>query len=258
LGQNFSKAQDIKFQSEAGVQEYAWTTSWGVTTRLVGALVMTHSDDDGLVLPPKLAPAHVVVMPIAKSDEDRGVVMEYCEALRAELAAQEYDGEPVRVRIDARDSRDRKWQWVKKGVPVRLEIGPRDIAENALMPGRRDSSDKPNKVPRGDFVANIGKLLADIQKSLFDRALAARQEATVRIDSLAEFEKYFTPKDEKNPEIHGGFAHCHFVDSPEMNEKLKALKVTIRCIPVDAPEEPGKCIFTSKPSTRRAVFAKAY
>jgi prolyl-tRNA synthetase len=258
LGQNFSKAQDIKFQSEAGVQEYAWTTSWGVTTRLVGALVMTHSDDDGLVLPPKLAPAQVVIMPIAKSDDERAGVLEYCEKLRQELAAQQYDGEPVRVRIDARDSRDRKWQWVKKGVPVRLEIGPRDIADDTLMPGRRDSNDKPNKVSRGDFVTNIGKLLADIQKSLFDRALAARQEATVRIDSLAEFEKYFTPKDEKNPEIHGGFAYCHFVDSQEMNETLKALKVTIRCIPVDAAEEPGKCIFTGQPSTRRAVFAKAY
>jgi prolyl-tRNA synthetase len=258
LGQNFSKAQDIKFQSEAGVQEYAWTTSWGVTTRLVGALVMTHSDDDGLVLPAKLAPAQVVIMPIAKSEDERAGVLEYCEKLRQELAAQQYDGEPVRVRIDARDSRDRKWQWVKKGVPVRLEIGPRDIADDTLTPGRRDSTVKSDKKSRGEFVANIGKLLAEIQKSLFERAVAARNDATVRIDSLAEFEKYFTPKDEKNPEIHGCFAHCLFVDSPEMNEKLKALKVTIRCVPVDAEDEPGKCIFTGKPSMKRAVFAKAY
>jgi prolyl-tRNA synthetase len=258
LGQNFSKAQDIKFQSEAGQLEYAWTTSWGVTTRLVGALVMTHSDDDGLVLPPKLAPAHVVIMPIAKSDDERAGVLEYCEKLRQELSAQQFDGEPVRVRVDNRDSRDRKWQWVKKGVPVRLEIGPRDIADDTLMPGRRDSSDKPNKVPRGELVANIATLLGDIQKSLFDRAAAERKDATVRIDSLAEFEKFFTPKDEKNPEIHGGLAYCHFVESPEMNETLKTLKVTIRCVPVDADHEPGKCIFTGRPSTRRAMFAKGY
>jgi prolyl-tRNA synthetase len=258
LGQNFSKAQEIKFQSEAGGLEYAWTTSWGVTTRLIGAMVMSHSDDDGLVLPPKLAPAQVVIMPIAKTDEERGVVMESCEALRAELGRQQYDSEPVRVRIDGRDSRDRKWQWIKRGVPIRLEIGPRDIAENTLMPARRDSSEKPPKVARAEFVANIAKTLGDIQQSLFNRALKLRDDATVRIDSLAEFEKFFTPKNEENPEIHGGLAYCHFVDSPEMNEKLKDLKVTIRCIPVDSPEEPGKCIFTARPSQRRAVFAKAY
>jgi prolyl-tRNA synthetase len=160
--------------------------------------------------------------------------------------------------LDNRDSRDRKWQWVKKGVPVRLEIGPRDIANDTLMPGRRDSTDKPKPVPRSQFVANIATLLGDIQKSLFDRAAAERKDATVRIDSLPEFERFFTPKDEKNPEIHGGLAYCHFVESPEMNETLKSLKVTIRCVPVDAEDEPGKCIFTGQPSTRRAVFAKGY
>jgi prolyl-tRNA synthetase len=258
LGQNFSKAQEIKFQSEAGELEYAWTTSWGVTTRLIGALVMTHSNDDGLVLPPKLAPAHVVIMPIAKTDDERGVVVEYCEALRTELSHQQYEGEPVRVRIDARDSRDRKWQWVKRGVPIRLEIGPRDIADNTLMPGRRDSTEKPAKISRSEFVANIGKMLADIQQSLFRRAAKLREEATVRIDSLGEFEKFFTPKNADNPEIHAGLAYCHFVDSSAMNDKLKELKVTVRCIPIDAPEEPGKCIFTGKPSSRRGVFAKAY
>jgi prolyl-tRNA synthetase len=258
LGQNFSKAQDIKFQSEAGQLEYAWTTSWGMTTRLIGALVLTHSDDDGLVLPPKLAPAQIVIMPISKTDDDRGMVLEYCEALRTELQAQQYDGEPIRVRIDARDSRDRKWQWVKRGVPIRLEIGPRDITENMLMPGRRDSAEKPAKISRQEFVANIGKLLDDVQKSLFERARKQREQASVRIDSLAEFEKFFTPKNADDPEIHGGLAYSHFVDSPEMNEKLKELKVTVRCVPTDAPNEPGKCIFTGQPSNKRGVFAKAY
>jgi prolyl-tRNA synthetase len=178
--------------------------------------------------------------------------------LRQELITQQYEGEPVRVRVDARDNRDRKWQWVKKGVPIRLEIGPRDIADDTLMPARRDSNDKPSKMPRGEFVAKVGHLLADIQKSLFQRAAALRHDATVRIDSLAEFEKYFTPKNEKDPEIHGGLAYCHFVDSPEMNDKLKMLKATIRCVPVDAEDEPGKCLFTGRPSTKRGVFAKAY
>jgi prolyl-tRNA synthetase len=258
LGQNFSKAQEIKFQSEAGQLEYAWTTSWGVSTRLIGGLIMAHSDDDGLVLPPRLAPAHVVIMPIAKSDDERAAVMAYCEKLKTELAAQQYEGEPVRVRVDARDSRDRKWQWVKKGVPVRLEIGPRDIEGDTLMPARRDSADKPNKVPRGEFVAKIADLLADIQQNLFNRAAALRKDATVKIDSLAEFEKFFTPKNADNPEIHGGLAYCHFVDSPTMDEKLKELKATVRCIPVEGEDEPGKCVFTGQPSTKRGVFAKSY
>jgi prolyl-tRNA synthetase len=258
LGQNFAKAQEIKFQSEAGQLEYAWTTSWGVSTRLVGGLIMTHSDDDGLVLPPKLAPAHVVIMPIAKSDDERADVIKYCESLQQELQTKTYEGEPVRVKLDARDSRDRKWQWVKKGVPVRLEIGPRDIEGGTLMPARRDSSEKPAKVSRGEFVDGIAKLLAEIQKSLFDRAAALRKDSTVTIDNLAEFEKYFTPKNADDPEIHGGLAYCHFVDSPVMEEKLKDLKVTVRCVPVDGDAEPGKCIFTGQPSPRRGVFAKSY
>jgi prolyl-tRNA synthetase len=260
LGQNFSKAQEIKFQSEAGELEYAWTTSWGVSTRLVGGLIMTHSDDDGLVLPPKLAPAHVVILPIYRTDEEKAKVLPYCEALKVELAAQVYEGEPVRVRLDDRDVRggDKKWQWVKKGVPVRLEIGMRDIDGGTLMPWRRDSTNKPDPVQRVVLVPGIARLLTEIQKSLFDRAAAARKAATVKIDSLAEFEQYFTPKNAENPEIHGGLAYCHFVDSPVMDEKLKALKATVRCVPVDADDEPGKCIFTGQPAARRGVFAKAY
>ncbi|MBX3434243.1 MAG: proline--tRNA ligase [Pirellulales bacterium] len=260
LGQNFSRAQEIKFQSESGDLEYAWTTSWGVSTRLVGGLIMTHADDDGLVLPPKLAPAHVVILPIYRNDEERAAVLPFCERLKSELASQQYDGEPVRVRVDDRDLRggDKKWQWVKRGVPVRLEIGPRDIAGGELMPARRDSADKPTKIGRDAFVAGIGQLLGEIQKSLFDRAAVARTAATVTIDSLAEFEKFFTPQNPDQPEIHGGLAYCHFVDSTEMDAKLKDLKATVRCVPLDGEDEPGKCLFTGRPSTRRGVFAKAY
>jgi prolyl-tRNA synthetase len=260
LGQNFSKAQDIKFQNENGELEYAWTTSWGMTTRLIGAMVMTHSDDDGLVLPPKLAPAHVVITPIYRNDDERAQVLPYVESLKSDLAAQQYDGETIRVRIDDRDIRggDKKWHWIKRGVPIRLEIGGRDIEGGTLMPARRDSVEKPAKLARNEFVANIAGTLDDIQKSLLERASKAREAASVRIDSLAEFEKFFTPKDQENPEIHGGLAYSHFVDSDQMNEKLKDLKATVRCVPIDATEEQGKCIFTGRPSARRAVFAKAY
>ena len=254
LGQNFAKAQEIKFQSEAGELEYAWTTSWGVSTRLIGGLIMTHSDDDGLVLPPQLAPAHVVMLPLYRNDEDRATVLPYCESLKAELTAQSYDHEPIRVRIDNRDLRggDKKWQWIKKGVPLIVEVGPRDIAEGKVMVKRRDQEGKGEAIPRAELVATAASRLAAIQQNLFDRAAKLRTEATIHIDSLAKFEEYFA---ETAP---GGLAYCHFVESDVMEAKLKELKVTVRCVPLDAPEEPGKCLFTSAPSTKRGVFAKSY
>jgi prolyl-tRNA synthetase len=260
LGQNFARAQEIKFQDAAGKEEYAWTTSWGSTTRLVGALVMTHGDDDGLVLPPKLAPAHVVIMPIYRNDDERGEVMTYCARLEQELAAQSYAGEPVRVRIDARDIRggDKKWQWVKRGVPVRVEIGPRDIEKQEVSVARRDSAEKARSWPRGQLVQEIAEALSGVQQHLLNRAGELREKASLRVDSLKEFEAFFTPKDAEQPEIHGGLAYAHFIESPEMDEMLKELKVTVRCVPLDAADEPGNCIFTGQPATRRGVFAKAY
>ncbi len=254
LGQNFAKAQDIKFQDQSGTEVYAWTTSWGVSTRLIGGLIMTHSDDDGLVLPPKLAPAHVVILPIYRDDAERSQVLPFCEALKNDLAAQRYDDEPVRVRIDDRDLRggEKKWQWIKRGVPLRVEVGPRDVAADNVFAARRETSEKGAGVSRSEFVARVSAKLVEIQQALFDRAAQARAEATVKIDNLPEFEEFFAES------AAGGFAHCHFVDSPEMEAKLKALKVTVRCVPVDAPAEPGKCIFTGQPSDRRGLFARAY
>ena len=170
LGQNFAKAQEIKFQSEAGQLEYAWTTSWGVSTRLIGGLIMTHSDDDGLVLPPKLAPAHVVILPIYKTPEERAKVLPFCEGLKKDLGAQQYAGEAVRVRIDDRDIRggDKKWQWVKRGVPIRVEVGPRDIDGGTVFPARRDGV-KCDKVAPAEFVAKIAKTLGEMQQGfVFD------------------------------------------------------------------------------------------
>ena len=260
LGQNFAKAQEIKFQDEAGELVHAWTTSWGVSTRLVGGLVMTHSDDDGLVLPPRLAPAHVVILPIYRSDEERSRVLAYCREVQERLGGQTYAGGPVRVRIDHRDLRggEKKWQWIKRGVPLLVEIGPRDVDKNGVFIARRDVGGKGQPSRRDEFLSSVSGTLEEIQQALFDRAARLREEHTHRMDDLAEFEAFFTPKNSEQPEIHGGLVHAHFVDGPEMEEKLKELKVTIRCIPLDAEEEPGKCIFTGKPSRRRGVFAKAY
>ncbi len=259
LGQNFARAQEIKFQDENGQEVYGWTTSWGVSTRLIGGLIMTHSDDDGLVLPPKLAPAHVVILPIYRNDDEKTDVLHYCAKLEQELASQTFAGEPIRVRIDARDLRggEKKWQWVKRGVPIRIEVGPRDIASGKVSMTRRDDTGRYEPT-RPELVEKISKILDEIQDNLLARALQLRNDATQRIDTLGEFVEYFTPKNADQPEAHGGFAHCHFVESPEMDEKLKELKVTVRCIPLDAEEEPGNCIFTGQPSTKRGVFAKSY
>ncbi|MDZ4819426.1 MAG: proline--tRNA ligase [Planctomycetota bacterium] len=266
LGQNFAKAQEIKFLSAEGKEEFAWTTSWGVSTRLIGALIMTHSDDDGLVLPPRLAPSQIVILPIYRNDEEKATVMEYCESLKKELQAQQYSEERIRVAIDARDLRggEKAWQHVKKGVPIRLEIGPRDVAGGAVFMARRDGSPtEKTGIPRAEFVSKAASILAEIQDNLFQRALKFRNENTRPIDSLAEFEKYFTPKNANEPEIHGGFAMCHWADDLAMHEVLARLKVTIRCIPHDGQiaggdAEAGTCIFSGKPSTRRGLFAKAY
>ncbi|MEX0675865.1 MAG: proline--tRNA ligase [Pirellulales bacterium] len=267
LGQNFSKAQGIKYLSSEGREEFAWTTSWGVSTRLVGALIMTHGDDDGLVLPPRLAPQHAVILPIYRNDEESGPVLEYCRKLHSELAARAYDGAPVRAQVDDRDMprADKKWQHVKRGVPIIVEVGPRDITGDTLMPKRRDATpgEKKPAIPRGQFVAELESELAAMQQNLFDRARAHRKANTRTIDKLDEFEAFFTPQNADKPEIHGGFAICHVVEGPKTDEILARHKVTIRCVPLaDEPgfesETPGKCIFTGQPTTVRALFAKAY
>src|SRR4051812_24325890 len=245
LGQNFAKAQEIKFADKDGQQQYAWTTSWGVSTRLVGALLMTHSDDDGLVLPPRLAPKHIVLLPIYRNDEEKSQVIPYVDSLKKELEAQDYVDGKVRVMVDHRDMRggEKNWYHVKRGVPLRAEIGPKDIAKNGVFLARRDTGEKAG-VGRAEFVSTIGQRLAEIQKNLFERALKLREENTRKIDTLDDFLAYFTPQSEDKPEIHGGFALCHYSEGPELDELLKKHKVTIRCIPLTGDTEPGKCFLT--------------
>ena len=260
LGQNFSKPANIKFLDEDGVEKFVWTTSWGVSTRLVGALIMTHSDDDGLVLPPRLAPKQIVIMPIWRKDEDKARVLESCHELAAALREQSYAGEPVSVLVDARDVHGGKnWEHIKKGVPIRVEVGPRDIEKGSVCVRRRDQP--PNEkafLERGEFVSSVSSMLADIQDGLYQRALKFRDEHTESIDSLDEFRAFFTPKNGKKPEIHGGFALAHWAESDEASAELKKLKVTARCIPNQGKAERGNCIFSGKPSARRVVFAKSY
>ena len=258
LGQNFAKAQEIKFQDQAGGEQYAWTTSWGVSTRLVGALIMTHGDDDGMVIPPRLAPKHIVLLPIYRSDEERTEVLQYVKSLEAELKQVDYAGSKVRVFIDDRDMRggEKNWQHIKKGVPLRAEVGPRDLANDSVFLARRDTGKKEG-VTRADLVANIAKILEEFQAGLYDRALQLREDNTRDIHSVDEFRDYFTAKNNKRPEIHGGFARCTYVECKEVQDLLKELKVTIRCIPLEGSES-GDCMFTGQPGGRQAIFAKAY
>ena len=259
LGQNFAKAQEIKFQDQNGEVAYAWTTSWGVSTRLIGALIMTHSDDDGFVIPPRLAPAHAVILPIYRDEAQRAEVLEYCNKLRAELQEKVYSGRVIEVELDDRDLRggEKKWYHVKRGVPLRIEVGPKDIAKDSVFVARRDTGEQIS-MERSALVSGIVELLQSMQDSLFQRALKMREENTVEIKTEKEFRAYFTPKNADSPEIHGGFAMCHFSSEEELEPLLNELKVTIRCMPVAGNDEPGTCFLTGKPSSRKAVFAKAY
>ncbi|MBK9323371.1 MAG: proline--tRNA ligase [Bdellovibrionaceae bacterium] len=258
LGQNFAKSSGIKFLSAAGKEEIAWTTSWGVSTRLIGGLIMSHSDDDGLVLPPKLAPLQVVILPIYRNDQERDQVLEYVRSLEKEIRAQRYSEQMISVKIDDRDIRggEKTWQYIKQGVPVRVEVGPRDMSKGEVFVGRRDKGAKDKvSIARADFVASLPKILEEIQQAIYNRAKAARDANTQKINSLQDFEKFFGGNADSQA---GGFALVHWNEAAIGHEILTKLKVTPRCIPLGAPDEKGICIFTGKPSDRRIIFAKAY
>ncbi len=261
LGQNFAKASGIKFLTQEGKEEIAYTTSWGVSTRLIGGLIMTHSDDNGLVVPPKLAPLHVVILPIYRTEEERPAVLEYVRSLEKELRAQSFDGQSVKVKVDDRDMRggDKAWQAIKQGIPLRVEVGPRDMAQNAVFVGRRDKGPKEKSgMPRAQFVADVAKILQEIQDTLFQRAKSFRDQNIQKIDSLKDFETFFAHDDDKGISKAGGFALVHWNPKAVGHEILAKLKVTPRCIPLEGEKESGKCIFTGEPSEKRVIFAKAY
>lgn len=272
LGQNFAKAFDVTFKNEKNQEEFAYATSWGVSTRLIGGLIMTHSDDNGLVVPPRLAPLHVVIVPLGRNDADRGPSIAAAEKLAAELRAlprdEFYGWEPIGVKIDTMFDKQPGFRYAEhevRGVPVRVEIGPKDIEKNACAVARRDVPGKEGKqfgVPLAGAAAHIDKLLRDIQKALYDRAKAYRDARTTTANTLDEFKALFPVRKDENEDLPVDalkFVYAHWDGTRETEDRVqKEFKATIRCLPFDGPTEPGVCIFTGKPSARRVVFARAY
>lgn len=248
LGQNFAKAFDVKFQDRDGKLEHVWGTSWGVSTRLMGALIMAHSDDSGLVLPPKLAPLQVVIVPIFKNDEQLGQLREKADEIRKELKKM-----GISVKFDDSDANKPGWKFAEyelRGVPVRLAMGMRDLENGTVEVARRDTKTKETVALEG-ISTYISNLLDDIQQSIYSKALAYREENTTKVDTYEEFKEVLDGK--------GGFVLAHWDGTSETEEKIKEeTKATIRCIPLNAPEEEGTCIYTGKPSSRRVLFARAY
>ncbi len=248
LGQNFAKAFDVKFASKEGTEDYVWATSWGVSTRLMGALIMAHSDDFGLVLPPKLAPIQVAIVPIYKSEEDLAKISEKVDVIVAKLKEK-----GISVKFDDSDNRKPGWKFAQyelQGVPVRLAVGPRDIENNTIEVARRDTLTK-EVVSIDNVDVYVAELLDTIQDNIFQKALDFRAENTTVVDSYDEFKKVLKEK--------GGFISAHWDGTSETEQKIKdETKATIRCIPLEGDKTPGKCIVTGNPSTQRVLFAKAY
>jgi prolyl-tRNA synthetase len=252
LGQNFGKAFDVKFQNKTGQIEHVWQTSWGVTTRLIGAIIMTHSDDAGLVLPPLLAPIQVAIIPIFKTDEERSKVMEAGDKVRRQC-----QDAGVSVVLDDRDELRpgaKHFEWEQKGVPARIEIGPRDLESGSCVVKRRDKDPKTKvSMPTSGVGIAMKALMAEIQTSLFERAKAFRDARMVKVDTYDEF------KERLEVGGKGNFLLAHWDGTPETEKKVKDdTKATIRCIPLDGEAEPGTCIVTGRPSKQRVVFAQAY
>jgi len=247
LGQNFAKAFDVKFSNNEGKLEYVWGTSWGVSTRLMGALVMAHSDDEGLVLPPNLAPIQVVIVPIFKGEEQLNAINEKINELIPVLRKQ-----GISVNYDNRTTHKPGWKFAEyemKGVPIRLAIGPKDLANNTIELARRDTKEK-QIIPIDDVTSTVPTLLEEMQQAIYQKSMNYTKENSYHIDTYEEFKVQI----EK-----GGFVYAHWDGTNETEDKIKTeTKATIRCIPLDGEEEEGKCIYSGKPSSKRVIFAKAY
>jgi prolyl-tRNA synthetase len=248
LGQNFAKAFDVQFTDKTGKLDYVWATSWGASTRLMGALIMTHADNNGLVIPPKLAPIHVVIVPIYKNDEQLASISAEALKIKEALAAKGFV-----VKFDDRDTHKPGWKFAEyelKGIPVRLAIGPRDIENSTAEICRRDTLEK-EIVPLGKVVDHIIFLLDDIQSNMLKKAISFKEENTFKVDNWSDFKKILDDP--------GGFILAHWDGTAETENRIKEeTKATIRCIPFDSPDEDGKCVYSGKPSKRRVLFARSY
>ena len=249
LGQNFAKAFEIRYLDKGGVLQHCWTTSWGMSTRFVGAIIMVHGDDQGLILPPRLAPFQLVIVPIYKTDDERAAVMENAQRLRRELADA-----GIRVKMDEREGMSPGFKfndWEMRGVPLRLELGPKDVAKASVVLARRDRPGKEGKsfVPQQGIAAAVAQMLEEIQKALYDRALEFRRANTAEPADYEEFKKA----------VEKGFAFSWWCGGTECEEKIKEeTKATMRCIPLEQPGGSGKCIYCGQPAAEKAIFAKAY
>jgi len=249
LGQNFGKAFDVKFQTNGGKLEYVWQTSWGVSTRLIGGLIMTHSDDKGLILPPKVAPVPLVLVPIYRKDEERSSVMEAAHKIAADL----------KIKVDTREGQTpgaKFFHWERRGVPIVLELGPRDLAAGNVVLKRRDTGAK-EIVPQKELRTKIDTTLVAMQTDLYDAAKKRLKDNCVTADSLSQVEEIL--RDVTAEKGGGKFVFAHIKDDPQCDARLKEFKATVRCIPLaDEHDGPGKCIITGEPVEKRAVIAKAY
>lgn len=261
LGQNFAKASQIKFQTEDGKEEYAWTTSWGVSTRMIGGVIMVHGDDDGIKLPPRVASSHLVILPVFPKNSNKDEITEFCEDLAKSLKGVEYYGQKIRVEKDYRDVPGKNWDWIKKGVPVRIEVGPRDIENGSVMITRRDLGPKEKLSLKVEEVPEkLPEILDSIHNNMFEKASEFLKENTKEISSKEEFYSFYTPENKERPEIHGGFALSPWCGKGDCEEKIKDdLKVTIRCLPFEQKVKEGeKCICCGEAASEKAVFAKSY
>ena len=257
LGQNFSKAQDISFTGRDNSQQHAWTTSWGVSTRLIGTLIMAHSDDDGLICPPRVASQQVIIVPVTPKEESRDAIIDACEALATTLRHKDFHGEPLRVHVDKRDlgGGAKKWEWVKKGAPIRIEIGPRDLESRKVCLQRRDEDAfQKHFIVKEEFIRDCEDILQEIQDELLNRAITFRDENISDCTNLAEFEKHFTENDQ------AGWLTTPWAGSNEQEEELsKKHKISIRCFPLDQQDgEESPCLVTGTPTKARAIWSRSY
>jgi len=255
LGQNFAKSSGIKYLSAEGEEKYAWTTSWGVSTRLIGGIIMAHADDNGFVCPPRIAPAHIAIIPVIPREESRKPVLEYCRRLSEQLMELNTHGETFRVEVDERDIRggEKVWGWIKCGVPIRLEIGPRDIEKDAVFMGRRDRGPKEKQsLERNEFLTQAGDILDSIHDSIFNRALEFQRANTITVKTREELYEYFQNGAD------AGFARAFYLEDSSVERRLQEdLKVSARCVLLDSEPE-GTCIFSGKQGASLTVFARAY
>ncbi|EXF93180.1 prolyl-tRNA synthetase [Pseudomonas fluorescens HK44] len=255
LGQNFAEASDIRFVNKEGIKELAWTTSWGVSTRLIGAMIMAHGDDDGLVIPPLVAPTQIIIVPIVGNEQDAEAIHAYCDDLKKKISRKKIKGQNLRVSVDKREMNgsEKKWYHIKRGVPVRVEIGTKELEQNMVSYSCRDNAKSIMKINYDTFSKEITSTLLTIQKSMLDRAKSKLSEHTKTVTSLEDFKKAFKQKDNSN-----AFVLAPFIEDEEVEKAIGEFGVTVRCIPLVQPKATATCLFTGKPTNTWALYAKSY